>query len=203
MTRGRLDALLLFAALGLASCGSPIETTLSNGDACRMIRVALDGQCTGAERIGWLNCAMLPGCPGGDVSRSHVEVCIGRIGSSVSCDAARLLECTIPKVGCLDEAAPFETACANLEGVLEARGCSTAEFQCGDYVACGDKVEMHRLGGCIDVADEAAQVACCEGAATDDVAKAACKVDQTGGCATRTAECGALAAALEGCLCPP
>lgn len=127
---------LALLVLSVAACGSPLETAMSNAEGCGVIGRALLEVCGGelaAEStllFEYLNCNILPGCPGGQVEQADVEACAATIRAQVGaegsqkprlleCRDALAVECEIARADCGDaEKAPagrligFHSACA-------------------------------------------------------------------------------------------
>lgn len=165
----RLPLLAVACALALR-CGSAIDEPTDNVVACQALRVALHGKCT-PDEIQWLNCAQLPGCTGGSVSKSDIDACVGLVRTATSCADAQARECKISKIDCSADASALETACANLAAALEVAGCDTGVFACGDFVDCeAAQVELSAVGACFKTV--AATTTCSDAKATALACKA-------------------------------
>ncbi len=127
----------------MAACGQAFENQMSNADACRILRQAIDKKCTGADEIDWLNCDVLPGCPGGVVDGDHIRNCQLRIEVSPECADVYLVECAVAKLDCGgpsgDQAGgsiTFKDVCNNLTTTLVGKGCAEASVDCTKFVKC-------------------------------------------------------------------
>ena len=68
--RATASALALLLAAGALGCGASLDDPVPNLEACQTLTVALAAKC-GSE-LQFLNCDMLPGCPGtGESSPSN------------------------------------------------------------------------------------------------------------------------------------
>ena len=129
----------------LAACASPLEEPISNSEGCRAVFLALEDRCQGADAIRYLNCDLVPGCPGGKVERKDVTACIQRIQAASSCEDAKAQDCAFDKLDCGD-AAPFylaergvADACADLATALTTAGAGCAVDPC-PLAACAHGV---------------------------------------------------------------
>ncbi len=188
------------AAVGVAvtaslACGSPLETAMDNAEACGVLGRALLEVCGGelaAEDtllFDYLNCNILPGCPGGKVEASDVEACAATIRAQVGADGSgkpRLLvcrdalavECEVARADCGEaEKAPtgrlvgYHSACLSLCTSLTAPcvvGEQTAvcESSTALYSACEALLGCGQAGAfsasALEVALEALPEGSCE-----------------------------------------
>jgi hypothetical protein len=137
--------LMITVAMAAIACGSSLEDPVSNDEACKQIKQALDLRCTGDDAIGWLNCDYLPGCPNGKVEGKHVKECINKINAAPSCNAALELQCSILKVDCGDPAESFnpaigfDTVCKQIVDSLNEGPCKDSNAdtsECPKLLKC-------------------------------------------------------------------
>lgn len=143
--RATASALALLLAAGALGCGASLDDPVPNLEACQTLTVALAAKC-GSE-LQFLNCDMLPGCPGGNVERADIEACEGAINDTPDCTSAKLVECGIAKVGCstlTDErlftpAIGYANACDQIVAGLQPKCGATPDSDCPNYLeGCKD-----------------------------------------------------------------
>ena len=137
--------LMMTVVIAATACGSPLEDPVSNDEACKKIKLALDSKCTDDDTIGWLNCDFLPGCPGGKVEGKHVTTCVNKINVSPNCNTAQEVECSILKVDCskpaeaFNPAIGFNTACTQIMDSLNEGPCKDSNAdnnECPELLKC-------------------------------------------------------------------
>ena len=160
--RPHFQSIRAAVALTALACGSPLEADLSNTSACGSLGRALLEVCGGEladatdPLFQYLNCNILPGCPGGQVETSDIDDCAARIRAQrdddagkpliLACRDALAVECTIARADCGDNEEPpdgalvgFWRACERIRATLgddcllgEAQVTSIADTAAGD-----------------------------------------------------------------------
>ena len=152
---------------------------MPNMEACGAIGRALLSVCGGAEASAgvvlydYLNCNIVPGCPGGNVEAKDVDACVATIVSQqadgkaplLACRDALAVECEIARADCGDPETPptggvigFWTACSRLRTKLTDTCMisqdirDTVASQAGaDAVLLASLTEQAALDACADL----------------------------------------------------
>lgn len=170
-----IRAAFVLTALG---CGSPLEADLSNASACGVLGRALLDVCGGELAdstdllFEYLNCNILPGCPGGQVETSDIEDCADRIRAQrdddagkprlLACRDALAVECTIARADCGENEDPpdgaligFWRACERIRTALgdeclltESQRSSIADSSAGDATRAATLTTEAALSSC-------------------------------------------------------
>ncbi|MBT9561134.1 MAG: hypothetical protein IV100_34240 [Myxococcales bacterium] len=178
MRPGLFSPLRATFALSLIACGSPLEADLSNASACGVLGRALLNVCGGEladstePLFQYLNCNILPGCPGGQVETSDIEDCAARIAAQrddaagkprlLACRDALAVECTIARADCGENEEPpdgaligFWRACERIRTALgdeclltESQRTSIADTAAGDATRATTLTTEAALSSC-------------------------------------------------------